>query len=66
VFCCCFLVGLSVCFLCSYNPRIDVDDEESCSNNETQASTSSQRRDDDMYMSAVRDMIAGELINRLR
>ena len=50
----------------SYNPRIDVDDEGSGSNNETQASTSSQRRNDDMYMSAVRDMIAGELINRLR
>ncbi|KAJ9556781.1 LOW QUALITY PROTEIN: hypothetical protein OSB04_011395 [Centaurea solstitialis] len=49
----------------SYNSRIDVD-EGSGSNNGAQDSTSSRRRSDDLYMSAVRDMIAGELINRPR
>ncbi|KAL6546187.1 hypothetical protein OROMI_021908 [Orobanche minor] len=47
----------------SYNPRIDVDDEGSGSNNEAQDSTSSRCRSDDLYMSPVRDMIARELIN---
>ncbi|KAJ9561868.1 hypothetical protein OSB04_007028 [Centaurea solstitialis] len=50
----------------SYDPRIDVDDEGSGSNNEAQDSTSLRPRSEDLYMSAVRDMIAGELINRSR
>ncbi|KAJ9556395.1 hypothetical protein OSB04_011009 [Centaurea solstitialis] len=50
----------------SYNPRIDVDDERSGSNNETQDDTSSSRKVDDLYMSAVRDMIAGDLMRQSR
>ena len=50
----------------SYDPRIDVEDEGSGSNNETQDCTSTSRKVDDIYMSAVRDMIAGELMDRSR
>ncbi|XP_024980614.1 uncharacterized protein LOC112517417 [Cynara cardunculus var. scolymus] len=50
----------------SYNPHIDIDDEGCGSNNEAHENTSFRRRSDDLYMSVVRDMIAGDLIGRSR
>ncbi|KAI3771087.1 hypothetical protein L6452_02241 [Arctium lappa] len=53
----------------SYNPHTggtNGNDEGSGSNNEMHENESSRRKLDDLYMSAVRDMIAGELMNRSR
>jgi len=45
----------------SYTPNNGIDGRGSSDINEIDEDTSTQRRIDDMYMSAVRDMIAGDL-----